>query len=758
MSDQPTSQAPVDLTTCEGEPIHIPGRVQDYGVVLVLDPARLRIELVSTNVEAHFGTPPEEVVGKELSEWAAEDLLAAVQSEGALPRPEAQLPAHLVHCGSLRGAIHGEALLHGSGGRLVLELLPMRGSPDNKSVARTNQWVRTLLLSLEGSATLLGFCRDFASCVRELSGYDRVMVYRFAPDWHGEVVAESKRADLAPFLGLHYPASDIPAQARELIQINPSRLNASIDAADATFHPSDRLPDGGPLDLSLSYLRGTSPIHIEYLQNMGVRASLVIALTTQGRLWGLVACHHYAGPRTLDHAKRFALELLAQSAGSRLLAFESEARRLAQERAERALAEAVERLTRYRSLLDATRGCAPELVDADGFLAVLQGERVRAGAPPEDSFCDQLLRWLEGQELSQEVFASDHLGDEFPPALDHTGTAAGLLAIRIGRSDPSWLLWFRGEQIQTVNWAGEPHKPLRIGPNGLRLHPRGSFALYKEERRGRSKPWTETARRTAERLRSALLDVLSRERTELQQRARDLAAKNTALDAFSSSASHDLRAPLRGMNHLLEFIREDGGELGEAVEGHLAGMRRLTRRMDALVTGLLDYARLGEAELKLGECDLDAIVGRVLDDLEQQRSDVSGEVEVLPALPTIRSWSFGVERVLSNLIGNALKYGGEPPRVEIGQRASAQGRVEIYVQDHGPGIAADAAERIFEPFVRAVRRGSSGGSGLGLAIVRRILERLQGKIWVESVTGGGARFVVELPERLAEAASEPPRA
>ncbi|MEZ6189359.1 MAG: ATP-binding protein [Planctomycetota bacterium] len=735
----------VDLNNCDREPIHTPGKVQAHGALLVVDPTTLRVDLASANLGALSGHAAQDVVGRPLEAWAAPELLAAL--EHAPPSTDGgQLAARLIHVGPVCAGVEAEVLAHWSQGRLVLELCPEQSA--RPPVGRTGELIRELTARLRLHETLASFCDGLALAIRELSGYDRVMIYRFAPDWHGEVIAEAKREDLAPFLGLHYPASDIPRQARTLFALNPSRHIASVDTPGVGLVP-EALPDGTPLDMSLAYLRGVSPIHIEYLQNMGVTGSLTFALHQGERLWGLVACHHYGGPRYLGYSTRLGLELLMGNATSRVQELVSRQAERATQLAQLRTNEILRDMAGSENLIDALNECTATLIPAEGFVGTLGEQSVRKGSPPTPELVRELIRWLDAQVGTELRFATDCLSEVLPAAAKEPGHAAGVLAIRLSHERSSWLLWFRGEQVRHVHWAGDPHKPVKVGPNGLRLHPRGSFALWKEEVRGKSIPWSELELRTIDRLRAALVEVVFRERSKLRQLADDLAEANRSLSTFASVASHDLRAPLRGIRSLANFLEEDEGEeLESSSRKHLSGIFRLAERMNSMITGLLEFARVGGAAIDPEPLETRSVVEDLLLDLQGRIVESGATITVAEDLPRLTSWRLGVERVFSNLLDNALKYGGEPPRIEVDAREVAPRVYEFCFRDHGPGIPAAAQTTILRAFERSTSEGE--GTGLGLAIVSRIVQRLGGSLRLESTPDEGARFFVRLPD-LADA-------
>src|SRR6476469_59 len=306
----------VDLQNCEDEPIHIPGAIQPHGVLLAVDPGTLEVAIASANCEAMTGVSLAEAVGSLLSALIGDDAAAEVHRRAADQTFREPLIVRLP--ASVTGTLGGEEVdisLHTTGHRLVVEIETL-GRP--RSVMLSYQSARGAMGRLADETTTLGLAARLAHEVAALTEFDRVMVYRFDRDWNGEVIAEERREDLNPFLGLHYPAADIPAQARRLYTVNWTRLIADVDYAPVPLQPVLVPGPSAPLDLSLSTLRSVSPIHLEYLHNMGVTASMSISLVIDGELWGLIACHHYSGPHRPSQDARAAAEFLGQVASQQI--------------------------------------------------------------------------------------------------------------------------------------------------------------------------------------------------------------------------------------------------------------------------------------------------------------------------------------------------------------------------------------------------------------------------------------------------------
>jgi chemotaxis family two-component system sensor kinase Cph1 len=510
-----THEAPAfgqaDLSNCERELIHLAGAVQPHGALLVLTEAELRVVQLSGNVARLLGMAPDAllqrplaVLGGDLAERVAELCRSADLRE-----------AFALQCclGPDRRRFDG-ALHRLSKGLLVLELEPAEAQPGGIALQNLAPDVMAATLSgaLQrfGAAPTVGVLADaVVEVLRNLTGYDRVVVYKFDPDGHGKVIAEARHPRLESLLGHHYPASDIPQRARALYLLNRVRMLVDVDAAQSPLLPA-LLPDGAPLDMSLCQLRSMSPIHLQYLRNMGVTATLTASLVREGQLWGLIAAHHYS-PRYLRCTLRAAADLLAEVASTRISAIENYAHAqvaLMVRRLEQRLVEATSTEGDWRYALFRNPRTLLQPLDATGAALFCEGEVLTTGEAPSTPELRALLAWVQQQpENGDAPFACASVGQANPALASLTPTASGVLAVRLSTNSPDWLIWFRKEQLQSVTWAGDPAKPM-VAKNPLELSPRRSFAAWSEIVRGTAVPWSTTEVALARGIGVALVDII----------------------------------------------------------------------------------------------------------------------------------------------------------------------------------------------------------------------------------------------------------
>jgi chemotaxis family two-component system sensor kinase Cph1 len=502
-----------DLSNCEREQIHLAGSIQSHGVLLVLGAPDGPIEQASANAGALLGTDAQALLGRPLAvlggTLAARLAAAAAAIDDAEPVPLRASTA----AGGRERAFDGVAHRL-PGGPLVVELEPADTGRDGRRDSTVPPDGRPLVEHVAAAVRAFGLASSVdvladaaASAFRDMTGYDRVMVYRFDPDGHGQIVAEARDARLESLLGHRYPATDIPQRARELYVRNRVRVLVDVDDPQAPLLPRRR-PGGDELDMSMCGLRSMSPLHLQYLRNMGVTATLVVSLVREGRLWGLVAAHHYS-PRRLRPAIRAASDLLGEVFSTRLAAIEQYAFAqvaLSVRRLEQRLVEATATEGDWRHALLRTPRTLLQPLAASGAALFHDGEILTCGEVPSTPELRALCRWVD-ERGGDGPFASSSVGREAPSLASMTPLASGVLAVRLSNARPDWLMWFRREQLTSVTWAGDPSKPM-VGDDPLELSPRRSFAAWTELVRGTAQPWAPAEIALARSFCGALVDLI----------------------------------------------------------------------------------------------------------------------------------------------------------------------------------------------------------------------------------------------------------
>jgi two-component system, chemotaxis family, sensor kinase Cph1 len=741
----------VDLSNCDRELIQIPGMIQPHGVLFVLQELDLNIVQVSSNTFALLGWHPQELLGKQLLKILAPKQIDAIRqclSEDF----EHVNPLHIsIKCKNKLNRFDG--IVHRWDSLIILELEPKQKSR-KKGFFEFYQRVKGTVTKIQKAPTLLSMCEVVVKEVRKATGFERVMVYQFDAEGAGRVIAEDRADELTPYLGLHYPPSDIPKQARQLYTLNWLRL-----IPDSTYQPVPLVPahnpfDNRPTDLSLSVLRSVSPVHLEYLKNMGVGASMSISLIQDQKLWGLIACHH-STPRYVPYNVRTICEFVGQVMSVELATKENH-EDLDYKMALKSLqGKFVESLSLSKSFLDGLVQMNSSLLDLVGATgaAICAGEQIICiGETPPESELAGLRDWIK-TEIQHNLFQTRSLSKIYPPADTFKAVASGLLALEISKVNQNYILWFRPEVIQTVNWGGNPNKPVEVATDGeMRLSPRKSFELWQETVQGCSFAWKPCEIEIITELRSLIVGIILSQADEMAKINLELERSNSELDAFAYVASHDLKEPLRGIHNYSNFLMEDYADvLHEDGIAKLQTLVRLTQRMEDLINSLLHYSRLGRTELSRQSINLNDLVRQAIDTLA---ISLPQQIEFrLPRpLPTIGCDRTQVNELFTNLISNAIKYNDKTEKwVEIGFIESETGNPKnpifytFYVRDNGIGIPPQHLERVFQIFKRLHAQDAyGGGTGAGLTIVQKIVARHEGKIWIKSTPGEGSTFYFTL--------------
>jgi len=695
----------IDLSNCEREPIHILGNIQNFGFLIAVS-ADWMVARASVNLQDFIGITPDAAIGQPLTALFSEKAVHAIRNRIALLRG-ADAVERLFGIALTMGGPLFDVAVHFSAGAVVIE-----AEPAVTEEMEASAMVRAMIARVAQTTTFEAFLREGARQVRALTGFDRVKVYRFDETGSGEVVAESLKPGVDSFLGLHYPASDIPPQARKLYMRNIFRVIADINAPPVPITPA--LDDKGQaLDLSLSVLRAVSPIHIEYLRNMGVSASLSISIIADGKLWGLFACHHYS-PRRPSFAYRTAAELFGQMFS---LMLESRERRESSDYETRARAltdRLMATVAQDGSLLANAQWLADmifDMIPADGAGVAIDGAAALTGLAPDRAQFQEIVTLLT-QQAGNQVFATDNIQSLLPDAAAYADRAAGMIAIPMSRSPRDYVVLFRSEQLRAVRWAGNPEKPVELGPLGARLTPRKSFELWSELVKGRSLPFTAAERRVAETLRIGILDVLVQLADSAQaERAR----AHERQELLIAELNHRVRNILALIRGLVSQSRGSARDVDDFTANLDDRIKALARAHDQITADRWGPARLRD----LLETEAGAYLG-----VKRDRVKLDGPNLLLqPAAFT------SLALVLHELMTNAAKYGA----------LSDNGTVTVRWENNDDGDLLLAWTESGGPAVTAPTR-----RGFGSTIIEQSIPfDLGGKAEVSyGLTGFSAHFCV----------------
>ncbi|UWQ43812.1 GAF domain-containing protein (plasmid) [Leisingera aquaemixtae] len=721
MPDETSSaaEAQVDLTTCDQEPIHIIGQVQSFGCLMAVS-ADWIIAHASANCAEVLGLDESDLAGRPVMDILSPQALHDLRTRMQMLRM--QQSAVRVFGYDLRGdGQKFDVSIHQSGRLFVLEF--ERRAADARDVHDPGL-VQALIGRVQRHGALDAMAKEAARGLKALSGYGRVMVYKFEEDGSGTVIAEARDSELEPFLGLRYPASDIPKQARALYVRNMLRI---IPDVTAPVHPvlPETDPNGEPLDLSLAVTRAVSPIHMEYLRNMGVAASMSVSILRNGQLWGLFACHH-PKPQYLSYEMRTSVELFAQLFNYELAQMEMADELGDIDRSRELHDSLMPQLSNGSNLFAAFEDLCSgigEVIPFDGAAIYSDGQYKSTGsAPVEEEFLG-LVRFLNTTPPAQ-VYSNSNLIKRYPATDGFADRVAGLLAIPVSRKPRDYFVLFRREVIKSVTWAGNPEKPAEPGPNGLRLTPRKSFEAWQEVARGHCQPWKQREQRTAEALRTTLIEVvlkLADENNAARKRAQD---QQELLIAELNHRVRNILNLIRGLVSQGKDSVKSADAFGEVLD---ARIHALARAHDQLTGSEWDWSPLTVLIGTETEAFLSGKASRV---------SIDGEaLELSPAAFTCMAL------VIHELVTNSVKYGA---------LSDSSGRVEIRTALNGDGTAALSWRECDGPPVQAPRR-----RGFGTTLIEQSVPfELRGEANVRyQLTGLEADFV--LPARHVRKAEKP---
>lgn len=738
----------INLTNLKQPSIHSLTQIQPHGVLLVLQEPELTILQVSRNTSATFGVAPEAILGRTLDQVLDSFQVDRFRAGLSYENLDLVNPTKVWVRRKGDDYLVFDAVFHRSAdGFLVLELEPAL-TQENIPFLSFYHLARASINQLEATSSLQDFCQIIVREVRNVTGFDRVMLYKFDDDGHGEVVAEEKLEEMEAYLGLHYPESDIPQPARKMFLSNWIRVIPNAAAEPVDLYPANNPLTNQPIDLTLSILRSPYSCHLEYLHNMEVGASLTISLIKDQKLWGLIACHHRT-PKYVPYELRKACEFLGRVIFAEISTREETADHNYRIKLSQVQSALIEFISQEDNFIDGLTQHEPnllDLADAKGAAICFSGHWTTIGRTPPEEELNYLVQWLSKTIQDEDVFYTDSLPLVYSDAERFKDVASGLLAIPISKR--SYVLWFRPEVLQTVNWGGDPNHAYELQQTDtqLRLCPRKSFELWKETVRLKSLPWKSIEVKATLELRKAIVNLVLRQAEELALLAQDLERSNAELKKFAYVASHDLQEPLNQVANYVQLLemRYDS-ELGQDAKDFIGFAVEGVSLMQTLIDDVLVYSKVDLKGIEWELTEVEAALNQSLSNLRARIAE-TGAVITHDSLPTIVADGTQLMQLFQNLIGNAIKFkqAAVPPQIHIGVQRQEDAWL-FSVQDNGIGLDPQFADRIFVIFQRLHTRDEYPGSGMGLAICKKIVECHRGRIWVESELGRGATFYFTIP-------------
>lgn len=738
----------VTLTNCEHEPIHIPGSIQPHGFLIGLD-SDWKIDFCTANISLFVDLQHTDILGKNFTA-----IFGSKQQEQILDyinedKIQNVFPLEINLLGkSFQVSIHKSHDIY------VLEAEPKFA--DREKLADVYTQTIQFVTQMNNTSSLKDLCALVAEGRREITGYDRVMIYKFDEQYNGEVFAESCREDLEPFLGLHYPHTDIPVQARELYIKNQLRLIVDIDYKPVPIFTIDDNKENKNLDLSLSILRSTSPIHVEYLKNMGVGATLTISLIHHDRLWGLIACHHYS-KKNISPEIRLAAKLQGQFITSQIDIRQSNDENVSAQRASLALEEltslelplsddSLETIVNTQEILN--------LCNASGVSVSTKDKIYKSALAPSDEYIKTLTEQITKQ-IQDKTFVTNKLSDYFSE-IEHCPDFAGILYHSL--DSHSHIIWYRPETISEINWGGDPEKAIVKDNNGL--HPRNSFNIWKQIIKNQSNTWKQYEINTAIRYSHTLhnhlmLIMLSKEEEKYRTQSEVLKETNSELENINWISTHDLQEPLRKIQMITSKMLTELDVIPlESIHSSLVRVSKSAGRMRILLEDILKFTRIKNSRDVLQKVDLNQILKTTSADMKENIKESKAVIKS-ENLPEVYAVSFLMRQLFLNIIQNSLKYASPDKSPVIKITASQEPELfghlnKIYCHwvsfsDNGIGFEQKYAETIFKVFSRLHNQDEYTGSGIGLALCKKIMQTVGGNIEAVGKVGEGTEIKIYFP-------------
>ena len=719
-----------DNPSYDGESTRIVGRIQNHGVLLVCSVEDKLVKCASDNTGLLFEVDAHSLLGNSIYTVIEETIIGELFKQ-LLKRSMAYKEITLNNQSIT-------ILAHKSGECYVLEF--------EINTVELNPFIHEMRLAETASeinnvSDITEKCDSSASLIKQYLGYDRVMVYQFDAEWNCDIIAERKEEYLESWLGLRLPASDIPQQTRQLFLKKGVRVVNDVNSAAVNVIESARQADHVVLNLLQSELGAASTTHLGYLTNMKVVASLMIAIVHDNLLWGLIVCHHHASPKYVSFYQRISSSFLAQTLATSIHLSNTDEMLEQLKKNAFVRSNLVDQINHEK---DIARGLSEfeftlnDLTNSDGSAIYINNKITTVGSCPKDAEIIKLIEKIKTLTDTQ-LYHTDCMVNDFDQARAYRAVASGVLCLFISSKNNDAILWFKPEVIKTINWAGNPDNANSVANNN-QLSPRKSFKKWSIEQENTSQHWEDYEISEGVNLQKSIQDVIIANYDEVKKLNEQLKMAYEELESFSYSISHDLRAPLRGIDGFAHILKEDyydnlDGFGKSSVDTIISSITK----MNLLIDDILEYSGLGRTNIKFRKFPIDILIQEILPDLKLLYNNV--DVVVEKNLPDILGDRTLVLLLVKNLLENAMKYSCKTidPTVTIGCIENNT----FFIGDNGIGFDMKHQDKIFGVFDRLVN-DEYPGSGIGLAIAKRVVDKHNGKIWVESQKNLGSTFYFRL--------------
>lgn len=745
----------LEFDHCEDEPIHIPESVQGYGYLFALDPENGKIQVVSKNTSELFTFSVDELIDYNFYELLSDkeyiELLKVTHKRAKNKR--ARLPLRLRFKDNViveEEALDYFAIVYTSDDYTVIELEPAVEFRETYSAMHfIKLYAMSIAPKFKKDESMEKMAQDIVDTIKYVTDMERVVLYRFNTDNSGKVIAEAKEDDIESYLNLYYPASDIPAQARELYVKNWVRLIPDVDMESSPLLPSIEESGRDPLDMTYSITRTMSPIHKQYIRNQGLKSSLSLSLVTHDHLWGIISCHSRE-TRYIPQNVRLECENLSQLFSWHLYAKEEEQYLNKKQRTNEAINELIQKTSPHNSIISVfkeNKNKVLELMGTDGFAFYFENDSFQLGMTPHD---DVIRKLLDATKDSDEEFfsvtdISDYVNDECEMNGIH-----GALLIRVAQQRNYFTAWFRKEHRYTQRWAGRPEEKDYTASKKERLMPRTSFEVHEKEIVGESRNWDENDINIAKRFNKVFMAYALEQQDLMRKDIDTLQLQDRYKNEFIATLAHELKNPLTPIRTGISILEHSSDEAEK--ERVLKVMRRQTTAITKMIDDLLDVSRISEGKITLEKkkISIQNVLKQVIEVSEEMIRGKKHKLMVdFPDQPVyVNADLLRLSQVFINILNNAAKYTPNNGEISVYIR-DKDNEVQIKVSDNGLGIPKEKQKQIFDMFTQmeSHSHNSEGGLGIGLTLVNRLVSLHGGDVHVHSDGDGkGSTFTVILPK------------
>lgn len=719
---------PKEYINCDQEAIHICGEVQEYGFLIGVQDSK--ITFYSQNILDLF--PLNNILGEDIHAFFAQ-LGIDINWENYSDNQELAIQ-HISYNNQ-----EYTLSIHTQNGFTFFEIeIVFPGHKINKEYFA----VQSILRNMDSKDIWKLLLKE----IQAIIDFDRVMIYQFLYDGSGQVIEELVKPNLESYLDLHYPESDIPAQARAMYLKNPVRITSHVSG---TTSPIVGIIPKENIDLTYSVTRASSPVHRQYLKNAHVESSFSTSIIVNGELWGLVACQN-AAPKHLDLQSRLLAETLTR-ASANAYASQKSLKTLKEYQKinlnnislrQNLLSEEDFGKSLKKNIRDIMDSCA-----ADGMIIRINNEILTCGKVPNDNDIEKIIDWSKqhNSDFEENTFASNSFCQTKDLDLDTPDKSCGIIISILGNNTSDMLIWLRKEQGHKIKWAGKPEKSaiseIRNGVEIIKFSPRKSFEVWKEYVKGTSLPWKIKEIESAKWITSVILKASHTKSSQILDLNNQLKELNQELDSFSHSISHDLNTPLTviKLNAQLAKRLPDPDKVQTTLDNIIAQVDT----MSDMIRNVLELSRIKKSEIELKKIEVDSLIEKLAEDSKISFNCPKTEI-IIENTPEVLGDKTMVYQVFINVIGNAVKYSSKSkkPLVKIVGKVYDDA-VTYSITDNGIGIDQKESKKMFKIFSRMNNAKEFKGNGVGLSIVHHLMEKMGGKISYESESGKGTTFILK---------------